>query len=228
MRSAIPALPRWLLYSLQGDIILYNDRVVTPPSLRQKFLGSLQRMKEYQRRARAIVFWPGMTHHIHRARDACVYCSRNAPSQAAPPRMPSSPPTTPFEQIFADYFDYGERHFLIIGDRFFSWANVFAIFSGSSIVGAAALIDLLRTYFASFGVPDQISTDGAPRVHSHLHREFIEHMGSAPPYIVGLLSPVQRESRGGCENRQTIIGGKFYVRCYNYAALPTLTASSPP
>jgi len=114
-------------------VILYNDRVVIPPSLRQKVLGSLNAARQgvpvsaMERRARAIVFWPGMTHNIHRARNACVYCSRNALSQADPPPMPSSPPTTPFEQILADYFDYGGRHFLIIGDRFSGWADVLAI-----------------------------------------------------------------------------------------------------
>ena len=36
-----------------------------------------------ERRARAAVFWPGMTNDIQCVRDVCVYCSGNAPSQAA-------------------------------------------------------------------------------------------------------------------------------------------------
>ena len=58
----------------------------------------------------------------------------------------------PFEQIFADYFDYGGRHFLVIGDRFSGWADVFATVPGLNISGAAALVCLFCTYFATFAV----------------------------------------------------------------------------
>ena len=59
-------------------------------------------------------FWPGITQDINNIRNSSVYCNRNAPSQTAIPPIPINPPTTPFEHIFADYFDYGGRCF---GDR---------------------------------------------------------------------------------------------------------------
>ena len=40
----------------------------------------------------------------------CAVASRN-------PLLPSHPPTTPFEKIFADYFGYAGRHFLIVGEN---------------------------------------------------------------------------------------------------------------
>ena len=67
-------------------------------------------------------------------------------------RLPKQlPMPLPFEQIFADYFDYGGRHFLFVGDRFSGWANVFATVPGLNISGAAALVCLFRTCFATFG-----------------------------------------------------------------------------
>ena len=103
-----------------------------------------------------------MTRDVHHVRDSCAQCNRNAPSQAAPPSMPSNPTTTPFEQIFADYFDYGGRHVLVIGDKFSGWADVFGTFPGLGISGAAALVRLLRSYFGVLGIPEEISTDGGP------------------------------------------------------------------
>ena len=103
-----------------------------------------------------------MTQDINTARNSCVHCNRNAPCQAAVLPMPVNPPATLFEHIFADFFDYGGSHFLVIGDRFSGWACAFGTSSGSNIVAAAALIRLEQTYFATFGVPEEISTDGGP------------------------------------------------------------------
>ena len=125
-----------------------------------------------ERRARATVFWPGMTQDINTTRNNCVHCNRNAPSQAAVPPMPINPPTTPFEHIFADFFDYGGRHFLVIGDKFSGWVDVFGTSPGSNIAGAAALIRLVRTYFGTFGVPDEVSTDGGPEFTAYATQQF--------------------------------------------------------
>ena len=131
-------------YYILDGVILYNDRIVVPVSLRPIVLSALhaahQGLSAMERRALATVFWPGMTRAIHYIRDSCAHCNRNAPSQAAPPPMPSNPPITRFEQIFADYFDYGGRHFLVIGDKFSGWADVFGTSPGSGISGAAALV----------------------------------------------------------------------------------------
>ena len=118
-------------------------------------------------------FRPGMTNDIRCVRNVCVYCSRNA----APPPMSSNPPAKPFEQIFADYFDYGRRHFLVIGDKFSGLADVFATVPGSIIDGKTALVCLLRTYFATFGVRDEILTDGGPEFKATVTTEFLSTWG---------------------------------------------------
>ena len=71
-----------------------------------------------ERRARATVFWTGMTQDINTVRNSCVHCNRNARSEAAVPPMLINPPTTTFELIFADFFDYGGGNFLVIEDKF--------------------------------------------------------------------------------------------------------------
>ena len=167
-------------YILDG-VILYNDRVVIPPALRPTVLQTLhaahQGVSAMERRARATVFWPGMTKDIHHARDSCNYCNCNAPSQAATPPLPFNPPSTPFEKIFADFFDYGGRHFLVVGDRLSGWSDVFATPTGSSLTGAKALVSLLRSYFATFGVPEELSSDGGPEFTASVTKAFLQTWG---------------------------------------------------
>ena len=96
-------------YFVQNGVVLYYDRIVIPLSLRRKVLSILhsadQEVSAMECRARATVFWPGMAKDIQAVRSSCVHCNRNAPSQAALPPMGSTPPTTPFEKIFADFFN---------------------------------------------------------------------------------------------------------------------------
>ncbi|KAJ8333518.1 hypothetical protein SKAU_G00415260 [Synaphobranchus kaupii] len=84
----------------QDGVLLYHDRVVVPPSLREGVLRHLhaahQGISAMGQHARAIVYWPGMSEEIQATRHGCTDCNRNAPSQAATPPLPSSPPSTPF------------------------------------------------------------------------------------------------------------------------------------
>ena len=60
-----------------------------------------------QLRAQAIImFWPGMSRDIEKTRASCNDCNRNTPSQVPLTSEPAVPPSTPFEQIFADFYYY--------------------------------------------------------------------------------------------------------------------------
>ena len=82
-------------FYISDGVILYNNRVVIPPQLRYQVLCSLhaahQEVSAMERRARATVFWPGMTQDIHNIRDSCDHCNRNAPSQATTPPVALPP-----------------------------------------------------------------------------------------------------------------------------------------
>ena len=95
-----------------AGVIMYGNRVVSV-LLKSTILKALhtahQGVSAMKRCSIATVFWPGMTQDINNIRNSCVHCNCNAPSQVAIPPMPINPPTTPFEHIFADYFDCGGR-----------------------------------------------------------------------------------------------------------------------
>ena len=168
------------LYVSDG-VILYNDRVVIPPALRNNVLQILhaahQGVSAMESRARAIVFWPGLTEDIRATRDSCSACNRSAPSQAAMPSRPTPVPSTPFESIYADFFDYAGNHYLVAGDRLSGWVEIFKAPSGTAQSGANGLILVLREMFATFGVPEDISSDGGPEFTAALTLKFFENWG---------------------------------------------------
>ena len=168
------------LHVLDG-VILFSDRVVIPSSLRGEVLQTLhsahQGVTSMESRARAIVFWPGMTKDIQSARERCTACNRNAPSQAALPPTLSPVPATPFESIYADFFDFGGCHYLVAGDRLSGWVEIFRAPHGTTQAGAQGLIAALRTLFATFGVPEDISSDGGPEFSASATADFLTRWG---------------------------------------------------
>ena len=127
-----------------------------------------------QSRAQAIVFWPGMSLDIQNIRMKCRECNRNAPSQAPTPSEPAVPPLTPFEQVFADFFEFAGHHYLVAGDRLSGWCEIFSTPSGTAYAGARGLIGCLRSLFSTFGVPDELSSDGGPEFTAGLTMDFLK------------------------------------------------------
>ena len=160
---------------------MYQDRIVVPPSLRPQVLRHLhaahQGTSTMEHRARMIVYWPGMTKDIRITRDRCTDCNRNAPSQTSTPPIPSPPPSTPFEAVFADFFNYGGHHYLAVGDRLSGWVEVFSSPSSTNLAGANGLLRHLRALFATFGVPAEISTDGGPEFTAGCTETFLRQWG---------------------------------------------------
>jgi hypothetical protein len=78
-------------------------------------------------RARASVFWPGITAHIQDLCDRCRACDHNAPSN--PKLLPEL--TYPFEAFCMNYFHHSGNNYLMLVDRYSGWPEVCKL-SGSA------------------------------------------------------------------------------------------------
>ncbi|XP_052791355.1 uncharacterized protein LOC128225477 [Mya arenaria] len=151
-------------------VVLYKDRVVIPTCLRQEVLASLhsahQGVTAMTSRAESSVFWPGITPAI-----SALRASRSAPSNpsATTPLMNAE---YPFQCICADYFHYKGCHYLVVVDRYSNWPIV-----ERANDGARGLIDCLRRTFVTFGIPDELSSDGGPEFTSVATRTFLKDWG---------------------------------------------------
>ena len=166
---------------VNDGVVMYDNRVVIPKSLRRPILEHLhsghQGVSAMSTRASTLVFWPGITADIQNTRDNCQSCNNNAPSQAATPPIEPTIPSTPFEQIFSDYFEFCGHHYLLAGDRLSGWVEVFRAPHGTYLAGANGLICALRSLFATFGVPEERSSDGGGEFIASATKNFLAKWG---------------------------------------------------
>ena len=157
-------------------VVLYHDRVVIPTSLRDQVLESLhsahQGVSQMCSRAETSFFWPGMTPAITEMRARCQQCNRKAPSQLSSALTPRMDPAYPFQCKVADYFHHQGHNYLVVVDRYSKWPIV-----DEASHGAAGLIAALRRIFVTYGISDELTSDGGPEFTSHKTASFLENWG---------------------------------------------------
>ena len=157
-------------------VILYKDRIVIPPTLRASVLQALhsahQGVSMMVSRAEGSFFWPGMTSAIEETRARCTACNRMAPSQPNPPPTPPTRPVYPFQAICADYFSHGGHHYLVAVDRYSNWPIV-----EENAEGSKGIISALRRVFVTFGIAEELSSDGGPEFKAGATKTFLKNWG---------------------------------------------------
>ena len=150
--------------------------IIIPPALCQSCLSALhaahQGTSAMTSRAEAAIFWPGITKDIHATRANCTDCNRMAPSQATLPPTPPTPTEYPFQCICTDFFNHQGHNYLVIIDRYSNWPIV-----EMARDGAIGLVNILRHTFATYGIPDKLSSDGGPEFTAHATRTFLRDWG---------------------------------------------------
>ena len=163
------------LYTVDG-VALYKDRIIIPPALRESVLNVLhsahQGVTSMLSRADSTVFWPGITPAIIHLRNKCHDCNRMAPSQPSAPPTPAIRPTYPFQSVCADFFDHHGYHYSVLVDRYSNYPIV-----ERAKGGAKGLINSLKGTFTTFGIPDEIATDGGSEFTASATKDFFRKLG---------------------------------------------------
>ena len=113
---------------------------------------------------------------VQRGKNARTATGMPRHKQRHPP-IANPPPSTPFEAVFADFFDYHGRHYLVVGDRLSGWVEILGSPASTDLAGSSGLIRHLRTFFATFGVPEELSSDGGPEFTAKPTEDFLQLWG---------------------------------------------------
>ncbi|KAL7834774.1 hypothetical protein SRHO_G00290210 [Serrasalmus rhombeus] len=170
-----PYLVRRNDLTVQAGCLLWGQRVIIPPSLRNRVLQVLHsghcgivRMKEL---ARSYFWWPGLDGQIEETVSSCTSCQkvRNMPQLA--PLHPWDWPEEPWQRVHIDFAGpFEEKMLLVAMDAHSKWPEVFIMKSTTT----EKTIEKLGEMFSRFGFPEQLVSDNGPQFISQEFEKFLK------------------------------------------------------
>ena len=159
------------------SVVLQGQRVVLPEALRQVAVDILHSghcgVTGMAERARELMFWPRMKEVLDEKRGKCRTCIRIAPSQPSAPPTEMPTPDYPFQYVSTDYFEISGRHYMVFVCRYSNWISVYTSKCGNT----RELLKQLRVYIGTFGVMEELATDGDAVYVSKEAKSFFERFG---------------------------------------------------
>ena len=172
--------------SVTEDLLLYDDRIVIPRSMRLQMLECIHQghmgITKCRARARSSIWWAGLSKVIEEMVSTCKTCTHSRPEQKET-LMPSSFPSRPWERIGMDLFELKGTVYIIIVDYYSRWAEFRKLESQSSV----STVQVLKEVFSSHGIPDVAVSDNGPQFASEVFTQFAKqygfvHVTSSPRY----------------------------------------------
>ena len=106
-------------------------------------------------------------------RAECTSCVNNAPSNPSSPPEPYIHPLYPFHSICIDFFTVNDVNYLALVDRYSGWLSLFSLPKD----GSKNVIKTLHDYFSTWGIPVNLTTDGASVYVSEEMEQFLLSYG---------------------------------------------------
>jgi len=173
------SMPYWKLRNdifVEDGLIIFEDKVIVPVSLRAKALTALHAAHEGVEKtkalARQVVFWPGITNDIQTLVAGCRVCERYRAANYKEPLIPHEIPELRFQKVSADILEFMSQPFLVVVDNFSKWLEIKTLKSQSS----SSVIEALRAVFTTHGIPEIIFGDNNP-LNSHECRHYAYSIG---------------------------------------------------
>ena len=173
--------------SLCNDVLLKGEKLIIPKSMRPEMLrlihASHMGIEKCKRRAKDIIYWPGMSSQIEDIVSSCSICNTYSRNNTKEPMMPHNVPDRPWAQVGADLFQLNGHHYLLLVDYYSGFIEVSILTSTTS----KQVITHCKSHFSRHGIPDLLITDNGPQFSSDEFKQFssdynMEHRTSSPLY----------------------------------------------
>ena len=176
--------------STQDGCVLWGSRVVIPPPGRSALLKELHETHpgstKMKALARSYLWWPKMDCEIEAVVKKCPICQESRPSPPLAPLHPWQWPEQPWSRVHLDFAGpYMGHMFLVIVDAHSKWLDAHVL----STITSSKTIEVLRSVFAIYGLPQTIVTDNGPSFTSDEFARFMT--GNGIKHIkIGTVSPI--------------------------------------
>ena len=220
--------------TVQDGIILRGDRIVIQQSLRQdlktKVHAGHQGVNSCLRRARDLIFWPGMSADIRAYVESCDTCATYCAKQPEQPLQMHQVPERPWQKVGSDIFSIKGRNYLVTVDYYSQFIELDYLPETNS----ATVIAKLKHHFARHGIPDVVVSDNGPQYASSVIQCFMRHWN----FHHKRIAPGNSRANGQAESAVKIIknlmiksaksGDDPYIALLNLRNTPNEGMSSSP
>ena len=230
---------RQMELTIQGGCLLWGTRVIIPSILQKQVLESLHishpgitRMKAT---ARSHFWWHGLDSDIERVGKSCHTCQANQPNPVQAPLHPWVWPDQPWKRIHIDFAGpFRGLTFMVIVDAHSKWPEAEIMSSTSS----SKTIEVLRSMFARYGIPEQLVSDNGPQFTSDEFQQFmkgngIKHIRSAPYHPASngqaerFVQTLKRSLKASEQDQKTI-QHRLAEFVFEYRSTPQSTTKESP
>ena len=157
---------------MQDGIILRGHRVIIPTSMRREIKEKVHAghlgINSCIRRAKDMVYWPGVSKEIRQFVESCDTCASMPDKQSLEPLVMHEMPSRAWEKVATDIFTIDARNYLITVDYFSNFFEIDYLLDTTS----ETVIAKLKHHFAHHGIPDKVVSDGGPQYTSQSFRNF--------------------------------------------------------
>ena len=121
-RSKLPP-PIAHYWHLRGEVheaealLFLGEKLIIPQEMRQHVLNcNHESHLGMESRARAVVYWPGMSNAIERMVAKCSVCLKHHRENQKEPLLPHEVPQRPWKKLGADIFELSSNSYLVLAD----------------------------------------------------------------------------------------------------------------
>ena len=174
--------------AIEGGVLFKGKQVIIPQSLRAETLKKLHQahlgIEKTRRLTRESCYWPNINKDVEKTCRECPLCQEYQRSNRAEPLIAYDTPSRKWQYIASDLFQIGDRHFLMIADKYSKYPLVDEV---PNPVNSAAVTSIIKRYCGIFGKPQIIYSDNGPQYAGEAFKKFvnewaIQHVTSSPTY----------------------------------------------
>ena len=182
--------------SFQNGLLFKGERIIVPEQMRNYIAELLHQAHQgYQsclRRAREVVYWPGMGEHLQQLVGKCSTCQTFQSAQAKEPMIAREIPEIQWQYVACDLFEYAGNDYMVLVDYHSDFFEVDRLDKKTS----AEVIFKMKAHFARHGIPEELVSDNAGCFDSREFEKFVDTWG----FEHNPSSPLYAQSNGKAEN----------------------------
>ena len=163
--------------TVDNGVVYKGSRVVIPPALQPEMISKTHYshigIAACLRRARDVLFWPGMANQMREFILRCARCKEERPALPKELLQNHQMPDTPWARVGMDLFTFENQDYLILIDYYSDFWEIDML----GAISSAAVIKACKRQFSRHGILTTVVTDNGLQFARDEFRSFAKDWG---------------------------------------------------